>query len=177
MQWLGDGAGLLTRSQTAVSASEGERPAAYSEVVVDADGSVVERQMIVGNRRWIMDGGDWVEAAPIPFTTPAAWGDAYAEATGFQFGPRQEIDGELCQVVTFWRQPRSNPSRAPAWFAWWIGLASGEVRQEAMISTRRYLVTRFSGFDAPLDIAPPENTFLVLGSPTPAASPSGDERS
>jgi len=86
---------------------------------------------------------------------PAAWGEAHTDATGFQFGPREEVDGELSQVVTFWQPPRTSPSRAPAWFAWWIGLASGEVRREAMVSTRHYMVYGYSDFDAPPNITPP----------------------
>jgi copper transport protein len=167
---LGDGAGSLTRSQVAVSAAEGERPAAYAETVIDADGIILARQTMVGDSRWVLAGNDWVDAAAMPFTTPAAWGDAYADAAGFQLGPRQEIDGEVCQVVTFWQPPRADPSRPPEWFAWWIGLASGEMRQEAMISTRHYMVSRFRDFDAPLDIVPPI-ALAAPGSPTPAASP------
>jgi hypothetical protein len=121
--------------------------------------------VIVGDRRWILVGEDWVEAEPIPFLTPAAWGEAYADATGFQVGPREEVDGELSQVVTFWQPPRTNPSRAPAWFAWWIGLASGEVRREAMVSTRHYMVYGYNDFDAPLEITPPRDV------PAPAVAP------
>jgi methionine-rich copper-binding protein CopC len=155
-QRVGDGDGSLYRSRTAVSAADGERPAAYDETVIDTGGNVAARQTIVGDRRWLrVEGEKWVEAEPIPFLTPAAWGASYVDATGFQLGPREEVDGELAQVVTFWQPPRQNPSRAPAWFAWWVGLASGEVRQEAMISTRHYEVSRFSDFDAPLGITPP----------------------
>ena len=85
---------------------------------------------------------------------PGRLGEGYAE-TGFQFGPREEVNGELSQIVTFWQPPRANPSRAPAWFAWWIGLASGEVRREAMVSTGHYMVYEYSDFDAPLNITPP----------------------
>ena len=59
-------------------------------------------------------------------------------------GPGEEVDGELCQVVTFWQPPHANPSRAPAWFAWWIGLASGELRRDV---DRNYL--RFVAEAAP----------------------------
>jgi hypothetical protein len=111
-------------------------------------------------------------AEPIPFLAPAGWGDAYADATGFQLGPREVVDGELCQVVTFWQRPRLSPSRAPAWFAWWIGLASGDVRREAMISTRHYMVYAYTDFDVPLDIPPPIAALLPTGTPaTQAAVP------
>ena len=103
-----------------------------------------------------------MEADPMPFLTPAAWGERYLGATGFQVGPREEIDGELTQVVTFWQPPRTSPSSAPVWYAWWVGLASSQVRQEALISTRQYVVTRFSGFDAALEINPPTATSLAF---------------
>ena len=154
-QRLGDGGGSLYRSQTAVGSAEGERPATYADTIIDPTGNVIAQQTIVGDRRWILVGQGWVEAEPIPFLTPAAWGEAYVDVTGFQFGPREEVNGELSQVVTFWQPPRTSPSRAPAWFAWWIGLASGEVRREAMVSTRHYMVYEYSDFDAPLDITPP----------------------
>jgi hypothetical protein len=167
-QRLGDGGGSLYRSQTAVNVADAERPPAYTETIVDDAGDVVARQVIVGDRRWILVGGDWVDAEPIPFLTPAEWGEAYVDTTGFQLGPLEEVDGELSQVVTFWQPPRASPSRAPAWFAWWIGLASGELRREAMVSTRHYMVYSYSDFDAPLGITPPDN---VSAPAHPSATP------
>jgi hypothetical protein len=169
-QRLGDGGGSLYRSQTAIRAAEGELPPAYSDAVIDATGNVIAQQTIIGDRRWILVDGEWVVAKPIPFLTPDAWDEAYADATGFQLGPREEVDGELSQVVTFWQPPRTTPSRTPAWFAWWIGLASGEVRREAMVSTRHYMVYGYSDFDAPLDIIPPDDA-LPTGIPVTAATP------
>jgi hypothetical protein len=171
---VGDGTGALTRSQAAVSAAEGERPAAATETITNTEGAVIARQTSVGDRHWILENERWVEADPVPVITPEAWRDRYDDARGFQLGPRQEIDGEICQVVTFWQPPRANSARPPAWFAWWVGLASGEVRQEVMISTRHYQVTRFSDFDAPLDIAPPAGTTsLPEASPAAASSVTG----
>jgi hypothetical protein len=171
-QRFGDGGGALYRSQTAVNAADAERPPAYTDTILDAAGDVVARQVIVGDRRWILAGTDWVTAEPIPFLTPSAWGEAYADATGFQLGPREEVDGELSQVVTFWQPQHTSPSRAPAWFAWWIGLASGQVRREAMVSTRHYMVYSYSDFDVPPNITPPVDVSLRTVTPsTPAAPP------
>ncbi len=163
-QRLADGGGSLSRSRLAVTAAEGERPAGYTETIIDAEGAVIAQQTIVGDRRWILTGEEWIAAEPIPFLTPAAWGDAYEDATGFQFGPREDVDGELSQIVTFWQPPRDNPARAPTWYAWWIGLASGEVRREAMVSNRHYMVYEYRDFDAAFEIAPPIT-------PAPAATP------
>ena len=170
-QRLGDGSGSLFRSQTAVSAADAERPTTNADTIVDATGDVIAQQVIVGDRRWVLVGENWVSAEPIPFLAPAAWGEAYIDATGFQLGPREEVDGELSQVVTFWQPPRSSPSRAPAWFTWWIGLASGEVRREVMVSTRHYMVYGYSDFDAPLGITPPVDVMAPAVIPATPASP------
>jgi hypothetical protein len=168
-QRIKDGGDALYRAQTAVRAPTAEHSPAYDESVIDAAGRVVARQVIVGDRRWVLTKeAEWAAAEPIPFLAPSDWGEGYVDATGFQLGPREDVNGELCKVVTFWVPPAERPSRAAAWFAWWIGLASGEVRREAMVSTRHYMVYEYSDFDAPLDIAPP-----VAASPatTPAATP------
>jgi hypothetical protein len=171
-QRLGDGGGSLYRSQTAVNVADAERPPAYTDTIVDDAGDVVARQIIVGDRRWILVGGEWVDAEPIPFLTPAEWGEAYIDATGFQLGPLEEVDGELSQVVTFWQPPRASPTRAPTWFAWWIGLASGELRREAMVSTRHYMVYSYSNFDAPLGITlPVDVSESAVLSATPISTP------
>jgi hypothetical protein len=176
-QRLGDGGGTLFRSRTAVSAADGERPAAYAETVLDASDQPGAQQIIIGDRRWLQEPGEgWVAAPPVAFTTPAAWGAAYADATGFQLGPKEEVDGEICQVVTFWQPPREDPSRAVAWFAWWIGLASGEVRREAMVSDRHYMVYGYSDFDASLGIAPPVAATAPAATPAqPVATPERQE--
>ena len=171
-QWLADGGGAFARSRESVSAAEGERPAAYAETIVGAEGEAVARQTIIGDRRWIQDqdNGAWVAAEPIPFLVPAAWGETYAGATGFQLGPREAVDGELSQVVTFQVPPRDDPTRAPAWYAWWVGLASGQVRREVMISTRHYMVTEYRDFNAPLGIEPPAEPPATPAIPTRAAA-------
>ena len=170
-QRLGDGGGALYRSQTVVNAADAERPPAYTDTILDDAGDVVARQIIVGDRRWILVGGDWVAAEPIPFLTPAEWREAYVDATGFQSGPLEEVDGEISQVITFWQPPRANPSRAPAWIAWWIGLASGELRREAMVSTRHYMVYGYSDFDVPPDItAPVDDTAPAVPPATPVST-------
>jgi copper transport protein len=167
-QRVNDGAGSLARSRTAVSIAANGEPATFDDSTIDAAGDVVSQQRVIGDRRWTLVREEgWVESEPIAFQTPADWAAAYGDATGFQLGPREEIDGELCQVVTFWQPPRADLSRAPAWRAWWIGLASGEVRREATVSTRDYMDRGFSDFDAPLEIQPP----VMPVTSTPVATP------
>jgi hypothetical protein len=156
-----DGGGSFSQAEVAVSASEGERPAAFAESIIAANGEVEAQQTIVGNRRWRLVNGAWSAAEPIPFQVPAAWGEHYAGAEAFQLGPREAVGGELSQVVTFWVPALDDPARAPAWFAWWVGLASGQVRREAMISTRQYTVSEYRDFNAELGIEPP----VVEGTP------------
>jgi putative copper export protein/methionine-rich copper-binding protein CopC len=171
-QLLADGAGAFVRSRVSVSAAEGERPAAFAETVLGADGTVTAAQTIVGNRRWVLDDGAWVAADPVPFQVPAGWGEMYAGATGFQPGPREAIDGELSQVVTFQVPPRGDPEREPAWYAWWVGLASGQVRREVTISTRHYMISDYRDFNASLGIEPPVAESAPPAIPTgPAATP------
>ena len=51
-------------------------------------------------------------------------------------------------------------------------MSSGEVRREAMISTRHYMVYEYSDFDAPLAITPPGDALTPAGSAaTPGATP------
>lgn len=69
--------------------------------------------------------------------------------------------------------PRARPSRAPAWFAWWIGLASGELRHEAMVSTRHYMVYSYSDFDVAPGITPP---IVVTASTITPATPVSTHR-
>ncbi len=178
-QLLADGGGAFVRSRISVNAAEGERPAAYTETILNAAGNEESRQTIVGNRRWLLEDGAWVAAEPIPFQVPAAWGENYAGATGFQLGPREAVDGELSQVVTFSVPPNDYPAGAPAWYAWWVGLASGQVRRETMISSRHYLVTEYRDFNAPLGIEPPVAERTPIGTPTrtagtPQATPTAE---
>ena len=94
-QRLGDGGGTLFRSRTAVSAADGERPAAYTETVLDTEDQAETQQIIIGDRRWLQAPGEaWVAAPLLQFTTPGAWGEAYVDTTGFQLGPKEEVDGE-----------------------------------------------------------------------------------
>jgi methionine-rich copper-binding protein CopC len=164
---VGDGSGVLTRSEIAMRAATGDRPAAYTETILDLEGSAISRQTMIGDERWLLeDAAGWTVAEPAPFPTPASLAVAYRDARGFRLGPREEVGGEICQVVTFSLPPGQDASRPAAWGAWWVGLASGEVRREAIVSTRRYLVAEYRDFDADVEIAPP-----AVSRPGPAAAP------
>ncbi|MCC7023387.1 MAG: copper resistance protein CopC [Thermomicrobiales bacterium] len=152
---VGDGSGTLTRSEIAMRAASSDHSAAYTKTVIDAEGEVASGQTMIGDERWTLDEETgWVTAAPEPFPTPASMAAAFRDARGFRLGPREEVGSEICQVVTFWLPPGQD-SPHPSWVAWWVGLATGEVRREAIISTRRYLVADYRDFNADLVIAPP----------------------
>ncbi len=167
-QSVNDGSGSFYRVRADVSAAASDRPARYAATTFDAAGDVTSEERIIGDDRWLwLHGEGWVNAPSLPAPVPATLGAAYADATGFQFGPREEVDGELCQIVVFWRPPDAGSTREAVWFAWWVGLASGEVRQEALVSTKQYTLTQFTRFDAPVIVEPP----IAPRDPEPAATP------
>jgi copper transport protein len=164
-QRLSDGNGALERSRAEIRAEE---PAAFAGMTIDAAGNAVSQQRIIGDRRWVLAREEgWQAAEPQPLFLPSAWAETYAGATGFQLGPREGVGGELCQIVTFWR-PSQQSTRDPAWFAWWVGLASGQVRREATISPGQYVVRNFSDFNTPLEISAPATAAPLATPATPA---------
>lgn len=166
-QRLNRGDSSFARSLTALRAAGPNQPAASSETALDAAGNILSQQRVIGERRWILTREEgWREAEPLPAVTPATLAESYARATGFQLGPREDVDGERCQVITFWQPPDQQTARPAAWYVWWVGLASGQVRREVMISSAEYVVTSFSDFNAPLDIPAP------APAPDPEATPS-----
>jgi hypothetical protein len=104
---------------------------------------------------------------------PSEWGDEYTGATGFTLLGEETIDGEPCQIVAFVAPELSEPRRRTvAWYAWWVGTESGQVRRETMVSRVHYMMHHFSDFDAPLTITPPDAAGTpVMGTPSPAGTP------
>lgn len=77
--------------------------------------------------------------------------DFQAPATAFRLGRRERVDGEMTRVLLFY-----NPAQ-PAWYAWWIGEGSGQLRRQAMVAPGHVMLTRFFDHDAPVAVAlPPE---------------------
>lgn len=168
-----DGRGEVVSTRSAVREANAEHPAALQIANIDASGAVISETRNIDGRVWSRSAeGEWSEEAPAPLLTPARWGQFYQGATSLQLGPRQSIEGELSQIVTFWTPGGRD---GPAWYAWWIGLASGEVRRQVEIAPGRYVVTDFSDFDALIEIAPPRNPATERvrpsGTPTVLASP------
>jgi hypothetical protein len=169
---LNDGKGVYASWDTDVRAATAEQPAASVTWKNDTDGRRTG-EMIVGDRRWVtVPGKGWVAAKPVPFTPPPAWDQLYTGATGFQFGPIQQLgrDEESFQVVTFWQPAEASPSGEPAWYVWWVGRDSGRLRREAVVSTDLYQVRSFSRFDEPVRIDPPPAPAPSTATPEPMLS-------
>jgi hypothetical protein len=94
---------------------------------------------------------------------PLEWDEEYIGATGFKFGRVEPIDGDPCQIVTF--VVPGSERQVVAYYAWWIGVESGALKQEMMISKSHYMATQYFDVDAPITIAPPPDA------PTAAATP------
>lgn len=160
---MGDGLGHLADSTHAVNdGSDGQPPASRFRAT---DGT---ETVLVGDRRWLReDGAPWRELTGDEVVLPREWGEAYAKATGWTLGGTEVVDGEPSRIVTFAVPEQTEPRRQEAaWYAWWVGEESGQVRRETMVSRFHYMIRESSGFDEPLPIAPP-----VPAAATPAASP------
>ncbi|MDQ3467106.1 MAG: hypothetical protein M3411_02585, partial [Chloroflexota bacterium] len=159
-QRLGDGAGALYMQETRLTDGSDGRPAAWRDVAANFE------RIIVGQQEWLRNAGQpWTERPASPLYLPPAWGESYAPATDFRLGGFQEIDGERCRIVTFRLPEVTEPRRMEAaWYAWWVGEESGQVRQEAMVSRRHYMIYRYNDFNVPVTIEPPASAA------TPAAS-------
>ena len=112
-QRLGDGGGSLYRSQTAVSAADAERPAAYADTIVDAAGNVVAQQVSSATAVGSWSGGLGLRRANPLLHPRRVGGGATSTPPVSSLGRARRSNGELSQVVTFWQPPRASPSRAP----------------------------------------------------------------
>ncbi|MGI9253841.1 MAG: copper resistance CopC family protein, partial [Thermomicrobiales bacterium] len=162
-QRLTDGNGSLYQSINEATGPVDGRPAAYRELAPDQN----TQQVVVGDTQWTsLNSQPWEERAAGSLYLPSQWWEVYQPATGFQFGQSETVDSEPCQVVTFYL-PRS-PRTAPAWYAWWVGMDTGRIRRETMVSQRHYMVYTFADFNGDIRIdAPAERK-----GPPAAATPS-----
>jgi hypothetical protein len=169
-----DGRGTYTIWDTRVRAGDATQPAAYIRWRTDRQGGQAGDTM-VGDQRWItLPGQGWVAAEPVSFLTPPEWGPLYAGATGFQLGPIRQPnpDNEPFQLVTFWQPAAAAESGQPGWYAWWVGLDSGRVIREDLVSIDLYQSRSFSDFDQPFPINPPIAT-PATPTPLPGAAIAG----
>ena len=121
--------------------------------------------VVLGTRGWSWRPTEgWTTFEAFPMVPPSRWSEEFEGATGFRLGNVEEGDGELCQIVTF--VVPTTAQRAVAWYVWWVGQETGQLRREVMISRLHYMVSDFYDFDAPLVLQPP-----TLGHRSPAQLP------
>jgi len=169
-QWIADGMGNSSVSEHAVTAGGDGVPPGFA---YRAAGGM--EAVIIGSTRWIKLPGDlgWQEQEGATVVPPSEWDDEYAGATGFTMLGEETIDGERCQLLAFVVPEVIEPRRQTvAWYLWWVGAETGQVRKEAMVSRVHYMLNQFGDFDAPLTLTPPDETGTpVAGGPPPLATP------
>jgi hypothetical protein len=149
-QRLSGGTGTVSVSDNLVEDGEGGR-----EPATEFTSSGVSA-ITIGDTQWIKRGDeDWQMQAAGPVFPPSQWGETYEGATGFQLGNVEDVNGEQAQIVTFYLPPTDRT--VAAWFAWWVGLDSGHILRETMVSSSHYMVYNYSRFDEDFDIEPPTN--------------------
>ncbi len=108
----------------------------------------------IGDRGWFRTAnGAWLEQPPSSFSPPSEWGAIYAGSENHRMGVRQTIDGVELQAVTFYLPEQ--PTRAEAWFVWWIDPSTGNVAQVAMIARMHYMVWSYSDINSDFIIESP----------------------
>ena len=171
-QWIADGKGNAAMSEHAVRAGGDGAPPGFT---YRAAGGM--EAVIIDTTRWVKLPSDlgWQQQEGATVVPPAEWDDEYFGATDFTILGEETIDGEPCQLVAFVVPQLTEPRRQTvAWYLWWVGKETGQVRQEAMVSRLHYMLNHFTDFDAPLDLAPPvEAGTPVAGTPPPAGTPGG----
>jgi putative copper export protein len=108
----------------------------------------------IGDQGWQRHpNGSWLEAPPTRASLPSEWGSIYVGADNFQLGATTEFKGEPVQIVTF--HTPEQPSQTEAWFAWWVGMESGNVYQVAMVAQQHYMLWEYSNFNETFSIEKP----------------------
>ena len=166
-QWIADGRGNASIAAHAVTTGDGTRPPGFT---YRAAGGM--EAIIIGSTRWIRLSGDlgWQEQEGATVVLPSEWDEEYLGATGFTILGEETIDGERCQLLAFVVPELSEPRRQTvAWYLWWVGEETGNVRQEAMVSRLHYMRNQFGDFDVPIVLSPPNEAATPVTSGTPVS--------
>lgn len=176
LQQLTSGTGTVVESTLEVNdGSDGSTPASR---VTTSTATVI----VIGDQRWLgQTGSGWQQTASNPPVPPSEWGSDFEGAEQFHLGITEEVNGEQAQIVMFF-VPGTN--LAPAWYAWWVGVDTGHILRQAMVSRVHYMAEDYGNFNGPVTIEPPVNeagtpvatpglSFQVLpgAAGTPAATP------
>jgi hypothetical protein len=148
-QLTSDGRGLGVVMHHEVNDGADGSPPGYRLLIPERSESIV-----LGNRGWSWRAGEgWTTFEASPMVPPARWDDEYDGATGFRLGRVETVNGEPCQIVTF--VVPATATRAVAWYIWWVGVESGQLYRDVMISRIHYMVNDFTDFDADIELRPP----------------------
>jgi hypothetical protein len=169
VEYLGSGDDVLVLAEFAVVDGGGREPNAY-EVNLRYSGGFApfpngdpprpptfdtRRSITVGERSWLSTGENdqWLEQPPGRFGLPSQWGQIYEGSQNFQLGTTQTINGEKAQIITFYSPGRVGQSEA--WYAWWIGVETGNVLQVTMIANQHYMMWQYTDPNGDVSIAAP----------------------
>jgi len=168
-QWLADGKGNSSISEHAVTAGGEGVPPGFTYRALGGMEAV-----IIGSTRWIKLPADlgWQQQEGATVVPPSEWDDEYLGATGFSILGEETIDGERCQLLAFVVPQLTEPRRQTvAWYLWWVGTETGQVRKEAMVSRVHYMLNHFGDFDAPLTLTPPVDAATPVAGTSPPGTP------
>ncbi len=171
IEYLGSGDDVLVLAEFGVVDGGGHQPNAY-EVNLRYSGGFApspngdppqpptydtRRSITVGERSWLSTGenDEWLEQPPGRFDLPSQWGEIYEGSQNFRLGTTQSINGEEAQIITFYSPGRVGQSEA--WYAWWIGVETGNVLQVTMIANQHYMMWQYTEQNGDLSIAAPVN--------------------
>jgi copper transport protein len=107
----------------------------------------------LNGKRYLLDQtGQWrVTDDQVP-GGPSDWVTEFDGATDFTLGDQEEIDGQMTQAVHFYVP---GTVLAPAFYTWWVNVATGQIMQEAMISRSHYMIERLNWSAPPPAVTAP----------------------
>jgi hypothetical protein len=114
--------------------------------------------IVIGGMQYFSkpDGGPWRYRNRLSdYSFPANLPSYYAGADEFTLGRQEEVDGEMCQVISF--HVPEIPGRDESWYAWWVGSDSHLIRREGMVAVHHYMTNHYFDHDAPIQISAPED--------------------
>jgi hypothetical protein len=151
------------RYSQVMSSHRGSTSYAVHVVNDGADGSVAGftldvhggwHYVVLGESVWSQRPGEaWETSDGGNMTPPSEWDDEYVGATGFRFGRTETVNGELSRTILF--AVPGTSKQVVACYVWWVGVESGRLNREMMISQSHYMLSEFSEYDAPAPINPP----------------------
>jgi len=144
-QTLGDGIGNSVETQYQYASPD---KFAYQ---TSSGGSSIS----IGLNQWYRQGnGAWERSTRInAFDVPHTLTTYYGGATEFTLGRTETLDGEVCQIITF--SVPAAPGQGAAWYAWWVGTETHQLRREAMVAGHHYMLNHNYDFNTPITINAP----------------------